>query len=260
MPLSFLDVSFLDILDILLVAILLYQIYRLVKGTVAINIFIGVAAIFLIWKLVQALQMEVLSLILGNFIGVGVIALVIVFQQEIRRFLLVIGSTNFTSKRLFLKQLKWLRDESDQEVPLHEIVQACKEMSHAKTGALMVIERKSKLGFYSDTGTKIDGQISTPLLLTIFKKNSPLHDGAVVIQGQKILAAACILPLTEKANVPTRFGLRHRAAMGLAEKTDGLALVVSEETGDVSVALGERFINKINLPELEDKLQALLED
>jgi uncharacterized protein (TIGR00159 family) len=260
MPLSFLDISFLDILDILLVAFLLYQIYRLVKGTVAINIFIGVAAIFLIWKLVEALQMEVLSLILGNFIGVGVIALVIVFQQEIRRFLLVIGSTNFTSKRLFLKQLKWLRDENEDEVPINEIVLACKEMSASRTGALMVIERKSRLGFYSDTGTKIGGSVSSPLLLTIFKKNSPLHDGAVIISGMHIVAAACILPITEKGNVPTRFGLRHRAGMGVAEKTDGLALIVSEETGDVSLAIGDHFENKVELNKLEDRLKRFLDD
>lgn len=260
MPLSFLDISFLDVLDILLVAFLLYQIYRLVRGTVAINIFIGVAAIFLIWKLVQALGMEVLSLILGNFIGVGVIALVIVFQQEIRRFLLVIGSTNFTSKRLFLKQLKWLRDENDEEVPIEEIVLACREMSISKTGALMVIERKSRLGFYSDTGTKIGGLVSSALLLTIFKKNSPLHDGAVIISGTNIVAAACILPITEKGNVPTRFGLRHRAAMGVAEKSDGLALIVSEETGDISLVIGDHFENKVELNKLEEKLQRFLED
>lgn len=260
MPLSFLDISILDILDIFLVAFLLYQIYRLVKGTVAINIFIGVAAIFLIWKLVQALQMEVLSLILGNFIGVGVIALVIVFQQEIRRFLLVIGSTNFTSKRIFLKQLKWLRDDNEEEIGFSEIVLACKEMSQTKTGALMVIERKSPLGFYSNTGTKIGGKLSTALLLTIFKKNSPLHDGAIIISGSKIMAAGCILPVTEKQNVPTRFGLRHRAAMGVAEKTDAMALIVSEETGDISIASAEKFLNKIELDQLESKLRGLLEN
>ncbi len=260
MPLSFLDISILDIIDIFLVAFLLYQIYRLVKGTVAINIFIGVAAIFLIWKLVQALQMEVLSLILGNFIGVGVIALVIVFQQEIRRFLLVIGSTNFTSKRIFLKQLKWLRDENEEEIGFSEIVLACKEMGQTKTGALMVIERKSKLGFYSNTGTKIGGTLSTALLLTIFKKNSPLHDGAVIVSGSKIMAAGCILPVTEKPNVPTRFGLRHRAAMGVAEKTDALALIVSEETGDISISSGEKFINKIEIDQLESKLRSLLDN
>lgn len=260
MPLSFLDISLLDVLDILLVAILLYQIYKLVKGTVAINIFIGVAAIFLIWKLVQALQMEVLSLILGNFIGVGVIALVIVFQQEIRRFLLVIGSTNFTSKRLFLKQLKWLRDENEENIPLDELVTACSEMSSTKTGALIVLERKSRLGFYSDTGTKIGGKVSVQLLLTIFKKNSPLHDGAVIISGTNIVAAACILPVTDRGNVPKRFGLRHRAAIGIAEKTDSLALIVSEETGDVSLAIGDHFETKIEISNLKNRLQRFIED
>jgi diadenylate cyclase len=260
MPLSFLDFSFLDVLDILLVAFLLYQIYRLVKGTVAINIFIGVAAIFLIWKLVQALQMEVLSIILGNFIGVGVIALVIVFQQEIRRFLLVIGSTNFTSRRIFIKQLRWLRDEHDEDIPFHEISNACADMSRSKTGALIVIEHKSQLGSFIDTGTRIDGALSMPLLLAIFMKNSALHDGAVIISGSTIKAAGCILPVTEKPNVPTRFGLRHRAAMGISEKTDAVVVVVSEETGDLSISAGEKFENKVEPSKLEASLRSFFED
>lgn len=254
---SFLELTLLDVLDILLVAFLLYQLYRLIKDTVAINVLIGVAAIFVIWKLVQAMQMELLSEILGKFIGVGVIALVIVFQQEIRKFLLVIGSTNFTRRRKFLRQLKWLRDE-DKEIEIDEIVIACEHMSRTKTGALMVLERESKLGFYRDTGTEINAKLTARLLESIFNKHSPLHDGAVIISGDQIVAAGCILPITDKTSIPSRFGLRHRAAIGITEKTNALALVVSEETGEISVADDDEFINKIAVENLKEKLQARL--
>mgnify|MGYP000129655087 CR=1 FL=1 len=255
---SFIDFSVLDIIDIVLVAFLLYQLYRLIKGTVAINIFLGVASIYLIWKLVEALQMELLSEILGKFIGVGVLALVIVFQQEIRRFLLVLGSTNFTRRRKFLKQLKWLRSD-EQELDLEEIEVASINMSKNKTGALMVIERQSQLGFYSETGTLINGRLSSRMLEAVFFKNAPLHDGAVIISGDRIVAAGCILPVTDKPSIPRRFGLRHRAGIGVAEKTDALAIIISEETGDISMALGDIFQNKIEPSEFGEKLKGFLE-
>ncbi len=252
---SFLDFSFLDLLDILLVAFLLYQLYRLIKDTVAINVLIGVAAIYLIWKLVEVLQMELLSEILGQFIGVGVIALVIVFQQEIRRFLLMIGSTNFTRRRMFFKQLKFLREEEEQKVDFQAIAKACESMSKSKTGALIVLEGDSKLGFYSSTGTAIGADISVGLLESIFNKNSPLHDGAVIISENKIVAAGCILPLTEKTALPSRFGLRHRAAMGISEKANATAIIVSEETGDISIVQDNQFQNKLSASELEGALR-----
>lgn len=253
---SFLDFSFLDLIDILLVAFLLYQLYRLIKDTVAINVLIGVAAIYLIWKLVQALQMELLSEILGQFIGVGVIALVIVFQQEIRRFLLMIGSTNFTRRRALLRFWR-INDEESTTIDYSEVVKACGQMTQSSTGALIVFEGDSKLGFYASTGTPIGAQVSSSLLESIFNKNSPLHDGAVIITGSKIVAAGCILPLTEKTNLPSRFGLRHRAALGIAEKANALAVVVSEETGEISVVNNGQFSNKISLEELKAVLQEL---
>ena len=255
---SFIDFSILDAIDILLVAFLLYQLYRLIRGTVAINIFIGVAAIYLIWKLVEALQMELLTEILGNFMGVGVIALVIVFQQEIRKFLLLLGSTSFTRRRKFLRQLKWLRAEDESQIELDEIATACKNMSSRHTGAIIVIERQSGLGSYSDTGTLINGRPSSRLLESIFNKYSPLHDGAVIISNEKLVAAGCILPITEKTSLPRRFGLRHRAAIGIAEKTDALAIVVSEETGDISLAVDDKFENKVNADKLEDQVRHFL--
>lgn len=254
---SFIDFRLLDVIDILLVAFLLYQLYRLIRGTVAINVLIGVMAIFLIWKVVQALQMELLSEILGQFIGVGVIALVIVFQQEIRKFLLVIGSTNFSGKNALFRPLSWMGDNSN-DLPVDEVVSACKNLRLTKTGVLIVIERRSRLGFYEETGTELDAKVTGRLLETIFNKYSPLHDGAVIIRGSAILAASCILPVTERRDIPSRFGLRHRAAIGIAEKTDALALVVSEETGDFSLADGDDFINKIAPDKLAQEIKLRL--
>ena len=255
---SFLDFSILDAIDIVLVAFLLYQLYRLIRGTVAINIFLGVAAIYLIWKLVEALQMELLSEILGNFMGVGVIALVIVFQQEIRKFLLLLGSTSFTRRRRFLRQIKWIRTDEEPEIGIEEISMACRDLASTRTGAIIVIERQSGLGSYSDTGTAINARLSSRLLESIFNKSSPLHDGAVIVSGGKIVAAGCILPITEKTSLPRRFGLRHRAAIGLAEKTDALVVVVSEETGDLSIAINDHFDNKIQPEELEATIKQAL--
>ena len=254
---SFLDFSFFDVLDILLVAFLLYQLYRLIRETVAINVLIGVGAIYVIWKLVEILHMELLSEILGKFIGVGVIALVIVFQQEIRRFLLMIGSTNFTRRRRFFRQIRWL-SEDEKKLNIEEIIKACNTLCERKTGALIVFERVSKLGNYRQTGTAIDGRVSANLLESIFNKYSPLHDGAVIISGETLIAAGCIMPITERSSLPSRFGLRHRAAMGIAEKTNAIALVVSEETGDISLADGDEFINKIEIDNLKDLLKQAL--
>lgn len=198
--------------------------------------------------------MELLSEILGQFIGVGVIALVIVFQQEIRRFLLVIGSTNFTRRKAFIKQLKFLREDEETEFNYTEIVKACGSMSNTRTGALIVIEGDSKLGFYSSTGTAIGADLSAGLLESIFNKTSPLHDGAVIISGNKIVAAGCILPLTEKTSLPTRFGLRHRAAMGISEKANATAIIVSEETGEISMVVENQFKNKLSVEELKAAL------
>ncbi len=257
---SFIDFGFLDALDILLVAFLLYQLYRLIKGTVAINIFIGVAAIYLIWKLVEALQMDLLSEILGKFIGVGVLALVIVFQQEIRKFLLLLGSTNFSSRRRFLRQLKWLNRGADgSELPMDQLVSACRSMARSKTGALMVIERQGQLGSYASTGTSVEGRVSSGLLRSIFNKYSPLHDGAVILRGSNLVSAGCILPVTERNDVPSRFGLRHRAGIGIAEKTDAIALIVSEESGSISIAVDEEFVTKVKPDELAAKLKSYMD-
>ncbi len=248
---AFITVGFFDVIDILLVALLLYQLYMLIRGTVAINIFVGLFLFYLMWLLVRALNMELLSSILGQFIGVGVIALIIVFQQEIRKFLLMIGSRynmnfNFTAFR-------WLSidEKSFKENEIESIVTACIHMSESKTGALIVITKQTQLDSYAATGKIINSRISGTLLETIFFKNSPLHDGAVIIAGNKIVAARCILPVTDNRNIPGSLGLRHRAAIGMSQNTDAHVITVSEETGNISYVKGGHIKVRITPNELK---------
>ncbi len=253
--LDFLDFSFLDVLDILLVAILLYYIYKLLKGTVAINIFIGIAFIFLIWKMTQILKMEMLSNILGYLLSGGVIALIIVFQQEIRKFLLMIGTTNFASRRNFLKQLKFLKSEITTETDVDTLLNACKKMSETKTGALIVLERTNSLDFLINTGDAMNAEMNEVLLESIFYKNSPLHDGATIIRDNFVVATRVVLPVSNSINIPSRFGLRHRAAFGVSEKTDAICLLVSEETGEISYIKDGGFELFIDYNDLVEKLR-----
>ena len=253
--LDFLDFSFLDALDILLVALLIYYIYKLLKGTVAINIFLGIAFIFLIWKVTKILKMEMLSNILGYLLSGGVIALIIVFQQEIRKFLLMIGTTNVTSRTQFLKQLKFLKSEITIETDSDTLLNACKKMSKTKTGALIVIERTNSLDFLIKTGDTMNAEINEVLLESIFYKNSPLHDGATIIRDNFVVATRVILPISDSINIPSRFGLRHRAAFGVSEKTDAVCLLVSEETGEISYIKDGSFELYADYNELVEKLK-----
>jgi len=252
---DFIEFSLLDVLDILLVATLLYYIYKLLKGTVAINIVIGIAFIFLIWKITQALKMEMLSGILGYLLSGGVIALIIVFQQEIRKFLLMIGTTNFTNKRSFFKQLKFLQTEISSEIDTDTILDACKKMSKTKTGALIVIERTNALDFLINTGDSMNAVVNEVLLESIFYKNSPLHDGALIIRDNYIVATRVVLPISDSAKIPARFGLRHRAAIGVSEKTDAVCLLVSEETGEISYIKDGGFVLYSDYDELNEKMK-----
>jgi uncharacterized protein (TIGR00159 family) len=213
----------------------MYQLYKLAKGTVAINIFIGVTSIYLVWQIVKALQMEMLSEILGQFIGLGVLALVIVFQQEIRKFLLFIGSSNLRSRQSFFKQLRFFKEEQIIRTDIDSIVASCVSMSKTKTGALIVLERNNKLEFiFNNSGDKMNVEVNKPILESIFYKNSPLHDGAIIIARNIILATRVILPISTSQSIPSRLGLRHRAALGITENTDAVCIVVSEETGEIS--------------------------
>ena len=258
--LDFIDFSFLDVLDIILVAVLLYYIYKLLKGTVAINIVIGIALIFLIWKITQALRMEMLSGILGYLLSGGVIALIIVFQQEIRKFLLMIGSTNFSTKRGFLTQLKFLQSEINIETDVTTIIATLKHLSKTKTGVLLVIERTNKLDFLINSGDTMNALVNEAIIESIFYKNSPLHDGATIIRDNYIVATRVILPVSDNTKIPSRFGLRHRAAIGVSEKTDAVCLLVSEETGELSYIKDGEFVLFKDTDELIEKLQIHLEE
>jgi len=240
----FISVKWLDVVDIFLVAILIYQLYKLIKGTVAIRIFLGILAIYLFWKLVSAMQMELLSEILGQFIGVGVLALIIVFQQEIRRFLLLLGSQSPFGGPSFIKKIvSWSKNEAKTtNLNINAIVRACFNMSRNKTGALIVITKDSELKYHASTGDEIDAKLTASLLESIFFKNSPLHDGAIVIANNTVKATRVILPVSSERNIPQRFGLRHRAALGITEKTDALAIAVSEETGQISYIKDGEFV------------------
>ena len=253
--LDFIPFSILDVLDILLVAILLFYIYKLLKGTVAINILIGIAFIFLIWKITQALKMEMLSGILGYLLSGGVIALIIVFQQEIRKFLLMIGTTNFTNKKSFLNQLKFLKSEISSEIETEKILKACYSMSKSKTGALIVIERTNSLDFLINNGDAMNALVNEVILESIFFKNSPLHDGATIIRDNYIVSTRVVLPISDSIKLPARFGLRHRAAIGVTEKTDALCLLVSEETGEISYIKDGEFVLYSTPEVLNEKLK-----
>jgi len=252
------DIGFTDILDILLVAFLLYQVYRLLRGTVAINILVGVAAIYLIWKLVELLHMRLLSEILGQFIGVGVVALLVVFQQEVRKFLLYVGTTNFGNQAHLTRMFRWTRKEDEVQLDISQIIAACQVMSGQKTGALIVFTRKSQLGTFEQTGDRIDAELSSRLLESIFQKESPLHDGAVIVVGNRIIAARCVLPVSENASLPSRLGMRHRAALGVSERTDAVALSVSEQTGEVSLSVEGQIFHRLSFEELKSRMEKLL--
>jgi len=252
---GFIEVRFLDVLDIALVAALLYMVYTMLKGTVAINIFAGIAAIYFIWRLVVALQMEMLSQILGAFIGVGFIALIIVFQPELRQFLLVFGTPKILEilpdrLQFLFKHLQ--REQSNLDTD--KIVQACQHMSEEKSGALIVITHQHELLNIIDTGEVINAIISDQLIENIFFKNSPLHDGALIISENMIKAAACILPVSKNRNIDVSLGLRHRAALGVTEKSDAIALVVSEENGHISYCKNGTLINGVQAHQLKSFL------
>ena len=243
---AFIHIRLLDIIDIFLVAVLLYQLYMLIRGTVAYSITLGIAAIYIFWWIVRAMQMELLSTILGSVLGVGVIALIIVFQQEIRRFLIFIGSRYVEGNRISVEKILNLRFEAKAQVKIRSIMKAVMQFSLEKTGALIVIRKKSNLDMYAETGDVLNAETSSRLFVSIFNKTSPLHDGAVIVDGDKVKAARVILPVTDKMDLPPEYGLRHRAGLGISEVTDSLVIIVSEETGQISIA--ENGILQKNIP------------
>jgi uncharacterized protein (TIGR00159 family) len=254
--LSHLKVTPFDVLDILLVAFIIYQLYSLIRGTIAANIFIGLALIYLLFFVVRALKMSLLTAILQNFVNVGIIAVIVVFQQEIRRFLLLVGkNASLQRNKAWWGYFFGKREEDkDNYARIKPIVDACKSMKQTRTGALIVFAKFYDEQFYQNSCELLDSKISKRLLESIFQKSSPLHDGAVVISENKIKAASCILPLTDKTDLPLQFGLRHRAGIGVTETNEATAIIVSEETGEISYAKQGRVKMNISFAELEKLL------
>lgn len=251
--LGFLEVSWVDIIDIALVSVLLYQVYKLIRGSIAVNIFLGILALYLIYLIVRAAQMELLATILGQFMGVGVLAMIILFQPEIRKFLLVIGrGTEFREN--FFKSISNWRNSYHDDFDIHHLIEAAKSLKATKTGALIVFSGDVELKFYIETGDPLDAEVTKRLLLSIFNKTSPLHDGAVIIYKGRIKAARCILPVSENDHLPAHFGLRHRAAVGMSEITDTLVLAISEETGRLILARNGKYLRGLKLKQVEQKI------
>ena len=252
---DFIDFSFIDVIDIFLVALLLFYLYKLLRGTVAINIFVGIVIIYLIWRLTDLLNMDVLSNLLGKFISVGFFALIVVFQQEIRKFLLLLGSTNFTTRRNMLRYFRFLNQEKNtSNLNFDVLVDACEEMAKSKMGAIIVIQRNNSLEFTFSSNNQTDMKLDPLVLQSIFFKNSPLHDGAVVIKNNRIIATRVVLPLSEKTRLPAKYGLRHRAGLGITEKTDALVLVISEQTGKIVYIKDSEFYPIDSIAALKETL------
>ena len=244
-----------DIIDVFLVALMLYYIYRLMKESRSLNVFLGIMLFVLIWLFVsQIVEMKLLGSILDKLVSVGVIALIVIFQEDIRKFLYELGTQKGIRRLVnFFKSNRNSTKEEDKETII-PIVMACMSMSKKYVGALIVIERGVPLTDIVDTGELIDARINQRLIENIFFKNSPLHDGAMVISRKRIEAAGCILPVSHNQDIPKELGLRHRAAMGISQNSDAIAIVVSEETGRISVAIQGEFHLRLSAEELESVL------
>ncbi|WP_291859833.1 diadenylate cyclase CdaA [Marinilabilia sp.] len=252
---TFLEIRFIDLVDIFLVAYLMYRLYKLIKGTVALNIFIGIFAFIVFWLVIKSLNMDLSSTILDNFVNVGVLAIIVVFQQEIRRFLLLLGSKYNLHNKFSFDRFFDSKSAGMMNIYIRPVVTACEDFAKSKTGALIVITKNSELLDFVHTGELLNAVISRRLIESVFFKNSPLHDGALIINRNKIKAAGCILPVSQNMELPKRFGLRHRAGMGITESTDAVAIVVSEERGRISFFQNGRGEYNISIEELEKRLE-----
>ena len=253
----FLEITWVDLVDIGLAAILLYQVYKMIRGSLAVNIFLGILALYLIYLVVRAAQMELLATILGQFMGVGVLAMIILFQPELRKFLLVIGRSTELNRDFFKSLSSW-RNRYHDEFDIREVTEAVKTLKASRTGALIVFSRDADLKSYVETGDPLDAEVSKRLILSIFNKNSPLHDGAIIINKGRIKAARCVLPISENDHLPPHFGLRHRSALGMSENTDTLIIAISEETGRLILARNGKYLRSLKLRQVEQKVMEYL--
>ncbi|NQY67331.1 MAG: diadenylate cyclase [Flavobacteriales bacterium] len=253
---NFIDLGLLDIIDIFLVAILVYQLYRLLKGTAAINIFIGILSFFLLFKIVETLNMKMLRDILGTFMGVGVLVLVIVFQPELRRFLLLIGTTEIFKKGYLKNKLFFWKEEDERAIlDVSSLCKAMQSMALTKTGALIIISGETDLKLYSSAIDLIDAKLTSGMIESIFYKNSPLHDGAVIVEDNRLIAARAVLPTSKKEDLPAELGMRHRAALGITEISDAIALIVSEQTGNISYTKKGTLVQNVTIEEMQTYLK-----
>ena len=257
---DFLEIGFWDIIDILLVGILFYKLYQLLRGSFAFTIFIGFLVIYLLSLIVHELGMGLLANLLNQFIGAGIILLAIVFQQELRRFLFYIGKgSGIGNDGLWRRILnRNINDKTQKSKSKEELLKAINNMANNKVGALLVFADESEKLYFANTGVALNAEISSKIVESIFAKNSPLHDGALIIANQRILAAGCILPVSENTDLPKRIGMRHRAAVGLTENLDAQVIVISEERGKISHAHNGQIKLNLTPKALNDALDAAL--
>lgn len=251
---GFLEISYIDIAEIMLLTFFFYQLYKLMRGTVALKIFIGSLGIYLAYLTFRALEMKLLTAIFEKVIGVGVIAIIVLFQPEIRRFLLMLGRSSMLDKGFSWKFLPMKSSYYD----ITPIVESVKNLAATNTGALIVCTRTSDLRYYIETGEILEANLSKKLLISIFNKYSPLHDGAVIVSEGKLKAARCILPVSESDDIPTQLGLRHRSALGITEHSDCVVVVTSEESGSISFADHGQLHYDIPQNEIHARLSKLL--
>jgi diadenylate cyclase len=257
---QYFSVNLITLADFLLAAFLAYQIYKIIKGSPVVDILLGFIFLYIIYLVVDALGMKILTTILGQFVDTGVIIMAILFQQEIRKILFLVGERTSLNKIEVLNYLPWKKTKSKNlDIDLTPILEASKSLAQSNTGALIVISRNDDLGFYEQSGDRIDAVISKRLLVSIFNKQSPMHDGAVLIYRNRIKAARCILPITEKQNLPPHFGLRHRAAIGMSEATSVLVVVISEETGQISIVQRGNVLVNLSPSEIRNEINKYFE-
>ena len=252
--LGFLEMSFTDILDILLLAILIFILFKWIRGSSAMSIFVAIVSLYFVRILVSAFGMKFMTTLLDTILDVGVVAIIVIFQPEIRKFLIQLGNrymANAKGSNILKKIFGRDSQGADFSETVNEISDACNRMSESKTGALIVIQRNAPLEDIISTGDKIDAAIHRRLIMNLFFKNSPLHDGALVISGNRIAAARCTLPITQRKNIPANYGMRHKAAIGITEETDAEVIVVSEETGNIAFVKGGRVTKINNINELK---------
>ena len=258
MQVGFLNVNWADVLDVFLVSILLYQIYTLVRGSIASRVFLGYMFVYVFYLVVRGLGLGLLTAILQYFMGVGAVALIVIFQQEIRRFLLIIGKSTIYTNNGFLKKILGSTITDAHSKNLKEIVEASKAIASSFTGALIVLNKKDDLSKFVETGEMVDAKLSKPLLVSLFNQYSELHDGAVIIINGRLKAARCVLPVADGVDVPSSLGFRHRAAMGMSEATDAAVIVISEQTGKISLAIEGELHSNIPASDLLSMLDEYL--